>query len=192
MCDFWDHHGAPRIVNPQGYTAVKVGDVWVWSGRILPPWRTTRAVYQFDLTGLDPLCLVCTDGTQIQPNKHSVSDGLSIPPIAERLTGIEHDRWPIAALFHDSGYRDGGLFIKWAHTRDFKFYPMLKDELDVCLSLVARAEGPNPATRAEAAQLYYGVKWFGGAAWRHYRTLDRKRGGVGHRHEARQQTGRIV
>jgi len=71
--------------------------------------------YQSDLT--DPLTFWQSDYTQIQPDRHIISDGMSSPPFLWGIEGLAQTDFPRSVYFHDSANRYGGVYINGVFTR---------------------------------------------------------------------------
>lgn len=174
-------NGIGVLFHQSGYALTKTGQTRVFA--LLPfPHFPTRSVYSVTLDPVTPLTMAFGTGWTCQPNR-SVKDCdfLSIPPDAELLSGISHDRYLLTALFHDSGYHDGGLFWAPPGSSEYVFRPMTREAVDDFLVLGVRAEGGD---ESDGRLMRRFVRWFGGSTWHGQRTRDLVRGRVGHREKA--------
>ena len=131
----WDGY----LLNTMGYTLKKI---------------PAKELYEFTLDPLAPLTYRLLDGSFITPNKHMITDMASVPLILQWIPCFQKDRY-IAPLFHDSVYKDKGIYI------DGKFYPMSRTDADELLFAILDSENAKVAKYL----YYWAVRLAGGISW---------------------------
>ncbi|MHC4616823.1 MAG: hypothetical protein ACYTEQ_03620 [Planctomycetota bacterium] len=140
----------PFFLNPQGYTLRKIGDV--------PYLRIfTKALYLFELDPKAPLTF-CDGSIRTQPDRKLFTDMGSTPYCARLL--FPKDRYLLSYTNHDSGYKNGGLYMAGPDDKEFVFVHCDRLTVDRWLYKMTLAEG---ATEAGAKTIYYMVRAFGKA-----------------------------
>lgn len=142
--------------------------------RWLPKWmQTPKAVWEFKLDAGAPLTFVLPDGTEIEPDKHFLTDLGSIPTPVQ--VWIPKDDC-LAYMLHDSGYRDGGLWVR-EPGQTWEFRHMGRDEVDTLLWRFYMAQwwadpDTNPCYAAKARAIYAAVRAVSWVPWARYRKSD--------------------
>lgn len=99
----------------------------------------TKAIYEFRLNDKKPLTFTAPDGTRYQPDRHCETDMGSIPLSLQMV--YPKDRYLLSFLFHDSGWRHGGLYVKRLGQKRFTFQKMSLGKMNKLLGLMIRCEG---------------------------------------------------
>jgi len=145
--------------NPQGYELVKLRDE---SRRLL--WLLplpSKTIYEFRLKGKAPLTFVMPDGTKVQPDRHAAETDMgSIPPALQIF--FHKDRFLKGYIFHDSGYKDHGLYFLYPGETEYEFVQMSRREVDGMLLRIICASDGNAI---EQNMIYAGVRAGGGKGW---------------------------
>lgn len=103
-----------------------------------------------------PLTYIAPDGVEMQPNKKFTTDFGSIPPFLMALPTLSRTRFLHSYLFHDSGCRQGGLYVRPAGaTGPFEFQQITRADMDTWLRIWVGAQGGNAWQRAT---IYAGVR----------------------------------
>lgn len=146
------------------YSLIKLRDVpryefleGTWLGKIL-----TKAIYDFKNDGVNPLTYRAVDGTCYRPKDRMESDMGSVPNTVQII--IPKDRFLQTWLCHDSGYEDGGLYVKYVGTETYVFVKMSRNKIDLLMKEGIGAEGGNAFERNA---VYEAVNWAGWAVWSH-------------------------
>ena len=140
-------------------------------------WCWIWPVQHYEYSAGEPYPLTLEiDGQFLQPDRHVADTDLgSVPPPLRSL--FPHTETPRAYVFHDSGYRYGGLWRAAALAGPYEFLPMDRDEVDDVLHVGSRAEsiamGVSEARAARRAKLVHSaLERCGGWAWRRYRAAE--------------------
>jgi len=110
------------------------------------------------------LTLCDKDGVLYQPCRNEVSDFLSIPRLLTWL--VARDDCPRSGILHDSGYRQGGLWVSRNGGHSWHFTRMTRKQIDLLLWGGIRAEKLGPC---KSWMVYAGVRVGGWAKWNEYR-----------------------
>ncbi len=138
---------------------------WIESKRWGWLWRVDTWQYCADAKA--PLTYCQPDGTMIRPDRHFYLDFGSIPPPLAAFPTLSRTRFLGPYIFHDSGYRFGGLWIKTSWEEEWTFAEYTRDAADDLLRRQIRAWGGN---EYQAALVYRGVRL--GAPWVKYPSGD--------------------
>jgi hypothetical protein len=98
-------------------------------------------LFEFTNDTVSPLTFVTTEGLQLRPYRHFITDGGSIPRFLWAVPFVRLGPWdfPRAYPFHDSGFTYGGLYVleggKW------RFKMMKRTRLNRLLGDMIRADG---------------------------------------------------
>jgi hypothetical protein len=106
-----------------------------------------------------PLTFITPTGVEIQPDKHFHTDFGSIPPPLMAFPSLSRTRFFHSYLFHDSGYRHKGLWVRDSSLVPFAFKKMTRLELDEWLWIWIGSQGGNLVQRS---MIYSAVRVGGG------------------------------
>jgi len=160
--------GPGTFVNRQGYHSPKIRDDPYWCFGFL----LKTPIYSFDLDPVNALTWRYANGVEVQPNKHMAeTDRGSTPKCVHAL--YPPDRFLLSFFFHDSGAKDGGLFVRMPGETLFTFRKMTRAEVDSFLLLGVPAEG---GTRFDKQAIYWPVRGFSWIPWNRYRKAESKTG----------------
>jgi len=89
-------------------------------------------LFDFLADPTDPGTYTDAYGTQHRPDNHFETDGGSIPPITRIIPFAHLDPYNFIRSYgmHDGGYQYGGLYIKYADEKTFKFRLMTRQQVD--------------------------------------------------------------
>ena len=115
-------------------------------------------IWEYFADTMKPLTYVCPpgivlggihlpEGTQLQPDRHFITDFGSIPPPLMALPSFSRTRFIHSYLSHDSGYKIGGVYILYPQETLFHFMPLSKEDMDNLLLVWCGAEGANYVQR---------------------------------------------
>ena len=138
-----------------GYTLRKVRDTAYL-------WLFTRAIYEFRLDPTAPLTFHHPAGYRLRPAACYETDMGSTPGMLRLF--FPKDRYLLSFLFHDSGYKAGGLFKAWPDESEFVFTRQSRREIDELLRLMVQVEGASLLGRTA---IKAGVRVGGWAGWQH-------------------------
>jgi len=118
-------------------------------------WICSKTIFKFDLIARHPITFIDGSGDHWQPNRSFETDGGTFPsnPLMSNFRFL-------GFFFHDSAYRDGGLF-RSDDGFSFKFHKMTRLQIDDKLNEMMYCD-PDPSTRTEAVTVYSFVRAFGG------------------------------
>ena len=120
--------------NPFGYSLVKL--------RNRPYLRfLTKSIYLFNLDPEKPLTFNHPDGRQIRPETEIETDMGSTPYLVRIF--FPKDKYLKAFIFHDSGWSELGLWVKYPHDDEFLFVDMSLLEMNDLLGLMCAASGAS-------------------------------------------------
>lgn len=102
-----------------------------------------------------PLTYIAPSGLEIQPDKHFFTDFGSIPPPLMAFPSLSRTRFFHSYLFHDSGCRHKGLWMRDSCYGPFTFRKLTRLEMDEWLSIWIGAQHGNATQRA---MIYAGVR----------------------------------
>ena len=129
-----------HFINRQGYELDKVRSERYML--IFP-----KAIYEFNLDEREPLTLVLDTGYMMQPDRHMAETDMgSIPVPLQPL--FPKDEFLLSYLFHDSGYKHGGLYVRKPGDADYVFNVMSRDDIDKLLRFMIKTEGGGAIKRA--------------------------------------------
>jgi hypothetical protein len=125
-------------------------------------WKVDSWIYYSD--PIRPLTYLAPDGRQMQPNRKFHTDFGSIPPPLMALPTLSRTRFLHAYLFHDSGCRQGGLYVRQGAVGAFGFEQMTRAQMDHWLWIWVGAQGGNAYQRNVIyAGVRVGARWDGKA-----------------------------
>jgi len=117
-------------------------------------WKVDEWVYYANAER--PLTYIAPDKTEMQPNKKFNTDFGSIPPPLMAMPSLSRTRFLHSYLFHDSGCRQGGLYVRpVGSTGPFVFQQITRDQMDTWLWTWVGAQGGNAWQRMN---IYAGVR----------------------------------
>lgn len=99
-------------------------------------------------------------GTQIQPDKDFITDIGSTPRTMELC--LPSAKWERPYLFHDSGYKDEGLYIMRPGEHVFRYIRLSRRALDRLLRMMIESEEGGPI---EQRLIHLGVRVGGWLGW---------------------------
>jgi hypothetical protein len=134
------HGPCPTIINPCGYTLRPTGE---WEGHW--PFRKVRK-YEFTLSHHTPLTFWSQErGKYIRPDRHGFTDMGSIPVGLQWL--FQKDAFLVSYIFHDSAWREGGLYFSDAYGGPYIYQEMHRSSANGLLVEMIEAEGGMWITR---------------------------------------------
>jgi len=120
-----------HFINPYGYTDRPFIPARYERSRVFR-WRT-KELFDFQLDAQNPVIWVRPDGTWIMPDRHFVTDGGSLPPFIEWVSGITREKHKPAFYFHDSGAKHGGFWVSTDGGNTWRFVVMTRRQVDAVL-----------------------------------------------------------
>jgi len=84
-------------------------DAWQGTFQFLPVMGQER--FEFTNDSFDPLTFYAVGIGEIQPDRHFLTDGGSVPAFIKGIPGFEHTRFARSYILHDSNYWHGHYFV---------------------------------------------------------------------------------
>jgi len=121
------HGPCPTIINPSGYTLRDTGQFE--TGFL--PWIKVRR-YEFVLSRRIPLTFWSqTRGKYIRPDRHGYTDMGTVPLVLQ--WAVQKDAFLVSFIFHDSAWREGGLYFSDAYGGPYIFQAMHRSDSNALL-----------------------------------------------------------
>lgn len=139
----------PGFINQQGYECPKIRDQKYFFG-LLPP----KAIYRYKSDEDNPLTLLFTDGKYYRPNKNFETDMGSVPRVLQFF--IPKDRFLLSFIFHDSIYKEGGIWVSDTYDGPYVFKKLSRSKGDSMLKVMTTLE-PSPAGVVASSCVWFGV-----------------------------------
>jgi len=153
-----------RFINRRGFTKHQMPRKplkW-WQALLRPFCGSARPVYEVTLDPCAPLTWEWPSGVRWQIDRHSFSDGGSIPWIGTGVVGSP-DWFELPYLYHDNAYCIHGVYEQIVQTMPYEFRRLTQAEADDALRQMILAEAGWPPN---AATIWAVLRLVGCAAWR--------------------------
>ena len=129
-----------HFINTQGYKLDKIRNeryMLIFS----------KAIYEFNLDARAPLTFVLDTGVMLQPDKHLAETDMGSIPLSLQVF-FPKDEFLLSYIFHDSGYKHGGLYVRKVGDGGYRFEAMSREDIDGLLRMMIKAEGGGAIKRA--------------------------------------------